>query len=71
MRERDRERERKRGSLLESLHLHALEFARLMFWKTRIGNSRMLQMALRDWIWFEKDMYASEESAAIYPTGNF
>lgn len=32
----------------------------------------MLQMALRDWIWFEKDMYASEERfPVIYPTGNF
>lgn len=56
--ERGGEGGRGRGSPLESLHLHALEFARLMFWKTRIGKSRMLQMALRDWIWFEKDMYA-------------
>lgn len=32
----------------------------------------MLQMALRDWIWLEKDMYASDERfSVIYPTGNF
>lgn len=49
--ERGSERaKRETGSPLESLHLHALELARLMFWKTRIGGSRIPRMAPRDWI---------------------
>lgn len=70
-REREREGERETGSLLDSLHLHALELARLMFWKTRIGKSRMQQMAPRDWICFEKNMFASDSRfPMIYPTEN-
>lgn len=69
---REREGERETGSLLDSLHLHALELARLMFWKTRIGKSRMQQMAPRDWICFEKNMFASDSRfPMIYPTENF
>lgn len=38
MQREGRECEEQRGGVLQSLHLHALEFARLMFWKTRMGK---------------------------------
>lgn len=55
-RERKQEKgsaERRRGeggSSLESLHLHAFTVCKTNVWKRRIGRSRMLQMAVAEWI---------------------